>query len=80
MSAMKVALSLENIREANQFIDPVFLRSPQFVSAELGKTTTQSALSSKLWGTLSGMFRISFRTAPEFLRRSSSFASSFAHP
>jgi threonine dehydratase len=35
MSAMKVALSLENIREASQSIDPVFLRSPQFVSAGL---------------------------------------------
>jgi len=35
MSAIKVALSLENIREASQSIDPVFLRSPQFVSAEL---------------------------------------------
>ena len=32
---MTVALSLENIREASQSIDSVFLRSPQFVSAEL---------------------------------------------
>ena len=35
MSAMAVALSLENIREASQSIDSVFLRTPQFVSAEL---------------------------------------------
>ena len=35
MSTMTVALSLENIGEASQSIDPVFLRSPQFVSAEL---------------------------------------------
>ena len=35
MSAMTVALSLENIGEASQSIDPVFLRSPQFVNAEL---------------------------------------------
>ena len=35
MSGMKVALSLENIREASLSIDPVFLRSPQLVSAEL---------------------------------------------
>ncbi len=32
---MAVALSLENIREASQSIDSVFLRTPQFVSAEL---------------------------------------------
>ena len=32
---MTVALSLENIREASRAIDSVFLRSPQFVSAEL---------------------------------------------
>ena len=35
MNAMTVALSLENIGEASQSIDPVFLRSPQFVSGEL---------------------------------------------
>src|SRR5260370_618784 len=35
MSAMTVALSLENIGEASQSIDPVFVRSPQFVNAEL---------------------------------------------
>ena len=32
---MTAELSLENIAEASQFIDPLFLRSPQFVSAEL---------------------------------------------
>ncbi len=35
ISAMTVELSLENIAEASQFIDPLFLRSLQFVSAEL---------------------------------------------
>jgi hypothetical protein len=29
---MTVELSLENIAEASQFIDPLFLRSPQFVT------------------------------------------------
>lgn len=32
---MSVALSLENIEEASHLIDPVFLHSPQFVSAQL---------------------------------------------
>jgi threonine dehydratase len=32
---MTVALSLDNIEEASHLIDPVFLHSPQFVSAQL---------------------------------------------
>jgi len=42
------------------------------------KTTTQSALSSKSCGMLSGTSRISFRTAPQFLNRSSSLVGSDA--
>src|ERR1700730_13193058 len=37
-----------------------------------GNTTTQSALSSKSCGTLSGTSRISFKTDPQFFNRSSS--------
>src|SRR5258708_13651866 len=37
-----------------------------------GNTTTQSALSSKPCGMLSGTSRISFRTEPQFFNRSSS--------
>src|SRR6516162_1980803 len=40
-----------------------------------GKTTTQSALSSKSWGMSSGTLRISVITLPASLTRSSSFAS-----
>src|SRR6266705_154349 len=43
-----------------------------------GKTTTQSALSSKSCGMLSGTSRISFKTEPQFRRRSSSLLSSEA--
>src|SRR5262252_10974058 len=45
-----------------------------------GKTTTQSALSSRAPGILSGMSRISLRTVPLFVSRSSSFSLSAAHP
>src|SRR5882762_10671194 len=38
-----------------------------------GKTTMQSALSSKFCGMLSGTSRISFKTVPQFFNRSSSF-------
>src|SRR5205807_5046052 len=43
-----------------------------------GKTTTQSALSSKSCGMSSGTSRISFNTVPLFLKRSSSFSRSAA--
>src|ERR1700727_4112514 len=43
-----------------------------------GKTTTQSALSSKSWGMSSGTSRISFNTLQLFLKRSSSFSWSAA--
>jgi hypothetical protein len=43
-----------------------------------GKTTTQSALSSKSRGMSSGTSRISFNTVPLFLKRSSSFSGSAA--
>src|SRR6267142_656165 len=43
-----------------------------------GKTTTQSALSSKSWGMSSGTSRISFNTVPLFFSRSSSFSWSAA--
>src|SRR5258705_8655531 len=43
-----------------------------------GKTTTQSALSSKSCGMLSGTSRISFKTVPQFRKRSSSLLSSEA--
>src|ERR1700674_4109164 len=43
-----------------------------------GKTTTQSALSSKSWGMSSGTSRISFNTVPLFRKRSSSFSWSAA--
>src|ERR1700756_4773136 len=39
-----------------------------------GKTTTQSALSSKSCGMFSGTSRISFKTVPQFFNLSSSFA------